>query len=356
VPSAAIVYWYSRTELRHDGGGIRALAWEQALRDIGYDTEIVGLIPGHGGGPARKALLSRAKRALIPTPLLRSLPSSALDADLVVATVPSVIGDALKRIPPDGLVLDWMDLWSTWSRNVGDATLLSRPGGRLQSRLWARREHRWSAGARANAYAGYEDWERARPGHAGSGLWLPTPVPLRRTPAASRGVRTVGFIGNLDYLPNEISLREFLDSWAGRFQQSGIRMVVAGYGSDKVAGWGFDVDILGAVDELSSFYDLIDAAIVPIAHGAGIKVKAVEALSFGKPVFATDHVRAGFAPELRPMMLGLDDLARLDTENDRDIEVDFDSDLFIRTFSQEAFTRKVEQLRDALARPGVPSG
>ncbi|WP_103667711.1 glycosyltransferase [Pseudanabaena sp. BC1403] len=45
--------------------------------------------------------------------------------------------------------------------------------------------------------------------------------------------------------------------------------------------------VLGFVDNISDLYKSADAVIVPIFYGSGVSIKAIEALSYGKPVIST---------------------------------------------------------------------
>ena len=334
---AAIVYWYDGTQMRLDGGGQRILAWQRALEASGYECEVFGLWT-IGGGISRGARLSATKRALLPMPLTRRVPDRAVDADLVVATVPAVFADALTRVPRERLILDWMDLWSVNARNIGDAKWLSRPGGRAQSQLWARREARLVSESAANIFAGYGDFEQMQKFARTRSSWVPTPICSKAGDRSPRAIRTIGFIGNLDYPANQLSLRSFLEEYAGHLKDNHIELVVAGYGSDQVSAWGFDVSVLGSVPSVENFYSMIDAAVVPIHHGGGIKVKAVEALAFRLPVFGTAHVQSGFCPALRSLIQPLEMLKQplglpaVTAERQAAFE---------QRFSQDAFTESV---------------
>lgn len=48
------------------------------------------------------------------------------------------------------------------------------------------------------------------------------------------------------------------------------------------------IEILGFVDDLCELYEKIDVAINPVRMGSGMKIKNIEALSFGKPVITTE--------------------------------------------------------------------
>jgi glycosyltransferase involved in cell wall biosynthesis len=337
MAKASIVYWYDGAKIRSDGGGQRIRAWTQALETLGFQCEVIGLWT-IGGGVSKGARLSAAKRALLPMPFTRSMPSEAVHADVVIATVPAVFEDALRRVPQDRLILDWMDLWSVNARNLGDAEWFSRPGGRAQSRLWARREPRLVGRAQSNVFAGYADFEHMLEATHGRAAWVPNPVPARASARKAGPIRTIGFIGNLDYPPNQISLRQFLTEYARHLQENQIELLVAGYGSEKVASWGFPISVLGPVESVEGFYGQIDAAVVPIHHGGGIKVKAVEALSFGLPVFGTEHVRSGLSPDMGSLILPLE---RLKHPLELEVSAVGGQSEFRKRFSQDTFTESV---------------
>ena len=105
MAKASIVYWYSGKDMRSDGGGQRIRAWQSALESLGFHCEVYGLRT-IGGGISKGARLSAAKRALLPMPFTRGLPSDSAKADVVIATVPAVFEDALRQVPHDRLHLD----------------------------------------------------------------------------------------------------------------------------------------------------------------------------------------------------------------------------------------------------------
>jgi glycosyltransferase involved in cell wall biosynthesis len=52
---------------------------------------------------------------------------------------------------------------------------------------------------------------------------------------------------------------------------------------------------IGVVDSLDELYNSVDAVVIPLNSGSGVSVKAVEALSYGKPVIATPKGVRGLA-------------------------------------------------------------
>lgn len=297
MPSANILYWYGLEGMPKDGGGLRALAWYEALTQLGFETQIVPLrVPVLAA--ARDGWLRRTKKRLIPMPLKASLPEMNA-ADVNVVTVPAVFDSAASTLDSTTLIFDWMDLWSVNSRTMGRSSLLSRPGGLLQSAYWAGRERHLVRRPAVNVYAGYEDKIASSGDGAAPGFWVPTPITAVRSdsPRYDAERLRVGFIANFAYAPNIMSLRNFFKQYGESFARREIEVVVAGFGSEAVRTWGVDATVLGRIDSLSDFYRGIDAALVPIDHGGGIKAKAVEAIAHGVPVFGTRHVASGFSPE-----------------------------------------------------------
>lgn len=337
MKQATIVYWYAGDDLRLDGGGLRIAAWRTALEELGYSTTVQPLwTASSNDGPS--STLSRLKKVFIPMPFSR--PGPRLPAnDLVVATVPAVFKSLASVVDRQSLVFDWMDLWSVNALNMGEASPWSRPGGLIQSRIWKRREGLLPRLASANLYAGFGDYmsQSGKPCSTNS-AWAPTPVsPIVRTVTHSRPVKKVGFIGSLNYPPNEMSLRRFFRDYGNRLHEKGIEIVVAGFNSEQVRSWGVNATVMGPVESVVTFYENIDAALVPIQHGGGIKVKAVEALSHGVPVFGTNHVREGFSPEFRKHILDIELLL----QGQDDLAIPVDREAFAGRFSQSAFTDSV---------------
>lgn len=305
---ANIIYWYGLSKMPRDGGGLRALAWHQAMTELGFDSSIVALRPDNHG-IAKKSPLRAMKQALLPMPFVSGLPPMRT-ADVNIITVPSVFASAASCLPNNSVIFDWMDLWSVNARTIGSSSWMSRPGGAIQSALWSRRQLRLMEQPSANVFAGYEDRLSTASDSAAHAFWIPTPIeasPVPRMPRQRTQFR-VGFIGNFAYRPNVTSLRSFFDRYGRAFADNGIEVVVAGFGSDIVNNWNVSASVLGPVDSLQEFYGNIDASIVPIIHGGGIKAKAIESMAYGVPVFGTSHVKSGFSPEWGRYIHDINDL------------------------------------------------
>jgi glycosyltransferase involved in cell wall biosynthesis len=70
---------------------------------------------------------------------------------------------------------------------------------------------------------------------------------------------------------------------------------------------GPDVQFVGMVPDLSTFYSTIRVAISPTLVGAGVKLKTVEAVQYGVPVVATSEGAAGLPEEWRGAVAVADD-------------------------------------------------
>lgn len=62
---------------------------------------------------------------------------------------------------------------------------------------------------------------------------------------------------------------------------------------DKISAVS-NVDIIGTVEELQSYYTKADAVVMPIFMGGGMKVKTAEALMYGKNIFASKEALEGY--------------------------------------------------------------
>jgi hypothetical protein len=108
--------------------------------------------------------------------------------------------------------------------------------------------------------------------------------PLFLTASEARTPRvTFGFLGSAN--PWNIRSVERLDLALGR--GSGVDWLLAGSMLRQKLSLVSGPYMLGMVDRLEDFYSIIDCVINPMLGGTGLKIKTVEALSFGKPVIGT---------------------------------------------------------------------
>lgn len=149
-----------------------------------------------------------------------------------------------------------------------------------------------------------------------------------------RSVRTVGHVLSPAFLPprlrtnglwrvgylasgnpsNRLSIFALLARWAQNpvlLHQAELH--VAGPICEEIPdGWPFVVKH-GFVPNQAAFYAAVDVAVNPNIGGSGLKIKSVEALSFGRPLFATREGMLGIcgleppyvAPDVEALVAGM---------------------------------------------------
>jgi glycosyltransferase involved in cell wall biosynthesis len=106
-------------------------------------------------------------------------------------------------------------------------------------------------------------------------------------------LRRIGFLGS-NNLINFESVRNFATLFR-KHQITGqpLTLVIAGGVCDRIRELAGDgIEIIGRVERLEDFYRSVDLVINPMMFGTGLKIKTVEALSFGAPIIST---RAGMS-------------------------------------------------------------
>lgn len=73
-------------------------------------------------------------------------------------------------------------------------------------------------------------------------------------------------------------------------------IVVVGSGAQQLKGicLNSNVEILGRVESMTEYYEKADVVIEPVFDGGGMKVKTIEALSFGKMLISTSESLNGY--------------------------------------------------------------
>lgn len=102
-----------------------------------------------------------------------------------------------------------------------------------------------------------------------------------------------GFIGSAHPF-NVNSLIELLSRLTKKMRWAPIEFVVAG---DVASHLSIQhqkiVNNIGYVKDTEEFYNKIDIVVSPLDEGSGLKIKVVEAISFGVPILATKHSAEG---------------------------------------------------------------
>jgi O-antigen biosynthesis protein len=99
-----------------------------------------------------------------------------------------------------------------------------------------------------------------------------------------------------------------------RAQEPEVVLRVTGFDPPADVRWlaGEQIEFVGEVRELRSFYESTRVVISPTRFGAGVKIKTVEAIQFGVPLVCTSEAAAGLPRALREAVWvadGADDFA-----------------------------------------------
>jgi len=116
------------------------------------------------------------------------------------------------------------------------------------------------------------------------------------------------FLGALDWMPNVLGLRWFLDKCWPRFVEefSMATCWIAGRNPSKEL-WrtmrGKGIHFLGEIEDAKQFSREHAIMIVPLFAGSGMRVKIIEAMAMGKPVIATSIAAEGLPVKHRKHIL-----------------------------------------------------
>jgi glycosyltransferase involved in cell wall biosynthesis len=128
--------------------------------------------------------------------------------------------------------------------------------------------------------------------------------------------RLAGFIGSLDFRPNQDAVTWILDELWPRVlaQMPGARLAIAG---SNPPGWlrqraaERGIELLGDIPDAAAFVRRLSVVLAPLRAGGGMRIKVLEAMALGKPVVATPIGAGG-----------------IDVRNGHDILLAEDADLF----------------------------
>lgn len=100
------------------------------------------------------------------------------------------------------------------------------------------------------------------------------------------------FVGSY-FLPNCKGIKWFAQNVAPHIDYT-VQVVGRDMEKLKTEIQNDNVEIIGGVRDLSSYYYEADAVIMPIFMGGGMKVKTAEAMMYGKTIFATSEALEGY--------------------------------------------------------------
>lgn len=100
----------------------------------------------------------------------------------------------------------------------------------------------------------------------------------------------IGFIGGINAI-NVVSIKEFVEKFITFVENinSNIELHIAGAICNTINLEHKNIKKLNFVEDLTSFYQDIHLAINPLTCGTGLKIKSIEALSFGIPIISTKN-------------------------------------------------------------------
>lgn len=127
---------------------------------------------------------------------------------------------------------------------------------------------------------------------------------FKNLPVSNVSGRDILFVGS-DFPPN-IEAIEWLNFNFHLFNN--ISITVVGRGMDKYKHRFNKLNIVGEVNDLSSFYANAYAVCAPIFSGGGMKVKICEALMFNKFVIATKFASIGYEESIGKAIILADDV------------------------------------------------
>lgn len=98
-------------------------------------------------------------------------------------------------------------------------------------------------------------------------------------------LKKIGYLGANNKF-NIKSIEEFIKEFK-KYENPNIELHIAGNICNVLKVRDSRIKLVGFVDNLSNFYEEMDLIINPTIVGTGLKIKSVEALSFGVPVIST---------------------------------------------------------------------
>ncbi len=164
---------------------------------------------------------------------------------------------------------------------------------RYLPRVWRRADALWFISS--DELAGYNAWAAGQSGRTPGGRMLPAALDLGSAGKPPLGTMDVLFVGSLAVTLNQDAVRWYLEEVHPRLLDlAGYRFLVAG----STLGQNLDnfcaevsrspaVKLHRDVPELSPLFAASSVFVSPMRHGAGVKLKTVEAVLRGLPLVST---------------------------------------------------------------------
>lgn len=126
---------------------------------------------------------------------------------------------------------------------------------------------------------------------------LALPIPADKPCGARAFGEGVAFIlsyfGDLTLPNNYNGLHWFCDKVLPELRRDSVELHVAGKGSEQFSAYD-GVRVCGFVDDIDAFVCKSQIVVAPIFSGAGVKIKVLDAIGYGKPMITTPKGAEGF--------------------------------------------------------------
>jgi glycosyltransferase involved in cell wall biosynthesis len=300
---------------------IRYLSPDQATRSVGIRklrTILAGLDPyGEPFGAIRHQDWSRAVEILI-----RQINRANYHVVLWVADYK--VGLAIRRATPKPrFVFDFVDSWTLHSRRSRWRFGLLKIAGSYTTWKWMRIERRVRDAVDASIYISAVDSQAVKSTGPENVFVIPNGVyvddAVLKEHDYDRSTSVIGFLGNMSYEPNIHAAHRLIEQVLPRvlLRHPDARVLIIGRNpAPSVQSLRSErVTLSGTVAEIWPFMAKVDAFVFPMASGAGLQNKILEAMYARIPVVTSslswESVRA--APGVEILVADTDDQMALRT-------------------------------------------
>jgi glycosyltransferase involved in cell wall biosynthesis len=304
-----------------DSGSLDAVLQARSLRRLGYEVVFAGDHDYAEDSPYRTRLEADGVICLAPSncPSIEAfLHSDGGTVDLcVLSRVYSggrYLEAARRHAPRAKIVFNTVDLHhlreEREARLAGDMAKLHQAQATRERELYIVRQADATIVVSATEHAVLE---QAVPGAAVFEMPLARPVCTPGSIDGFEGRNGVGFVGGFEHQPNVDAVRYLLtEVWPRvleRLPDAQLFIVGDGLPEDALAGGLPGVRYLGALSDLSHWFDTLRLTVAPLRFGAGAKGKVASSLAAGVPCVGTTvaaegmrlqdglHIAVGDTPE-----------------------------------------------------------
>ena len=173
--------------------------------------------------------------------------------------------------------------------------------------------------------------------------------PGQPLPQPRAALETIAYVGSFDYAPNVAAVEALRAQWDEIRRHTPVRrlVVVGRRASEHFTSHG-DFEVRSDVDSVRAALADVDALVVPLASGGGVRVKIIEAFRLGLPVVSTqlgieglgalNGVHAAIADGVSAIPASLAAIAELQTRRDM---VSAAQELWERSFSPQHMAERM---------------